>query len=252
MKKQTYKKMLYALQVELVKFHKSVIEEEKKVCIVFEGRDTAGKDGTIKRFCEHLSPREVRTVALGKPSDRDNSAWYFQRYVPHLPVGGEIVFFNRSWYNRAGVERVMGFCSDGEYHRFMEEVGNFERLLSHAGMHFFKYYLDISKHEQKQRLQARKHDPLKQWKLSPIDEKAQKMWEAYSQTRDAMFAKTSFGFAPWFVVHSDSKKAARINAMQHFLSRVEYPGKKEEVLQYDPSVVFEFDASNFDNGLIAP
>jgi polyphosphate kinase len=252
MDNKTYKKMLYALQVELVKFHKSVIDEEKKVCIVFEGRDTAGKDGTIKRFCEHLSPREVRTVALGKPSDRDTSAWYFQRYVPHLPVGGEIVFFNRSWYNRAGVERVMGFCSDGEYHHFMEEVEHFERLLSHAGMHFFKYYLDISKSEQKKRLEDRKEDPLKQWKLSPIDEKAQKMWKAYSQTRDAMFAKTSFSFAPWHVVHSDSKKEARINAMQHFLSSVEYPGKREEVLQFDPHTVFKFDLECYDKELIAP
>jgi len=252
MEKKRYKKMLYELQVELVKFHKSVIEERKKVCVVFEGRDAAGKDGTIKRFCEHLSPREVRTVALGKPSDRDNSAWYFQRYVPHLPVGGEIVFFNRSWYNRAGVERVMGFCSDGEYKRFMEEVGNFEQLLAHAEMHFFKYYLDISRKEQKERLQARRHDPLKQWKLSPIDEKAQKLWDAYSKARDSMFDRTSFRFAPWYVVHSDSKKRARINAMQHFLSSVEYPGKNEAVLRFDPDTVFEFDRGCYNRGLIAP
>jgi len=252
MNKKSYKKTLYALQVELVKFHKSVIDEGKKVCVVFEGRDTAGKDGTIKRFCEHLSPREVRTVALGRPSDRDNAAWYFQRYVPHLPVSGEIVFFNRSWYNRAGVERVMGFCGDGEYRRFMEEVGNFEKLLHHAGMHFFKYYLDISKEEQKRRLQARKENPLKQWKLSPIDEKAQKMWGAYSESRDAMFERTSFEFAPWYVVHSDSKKRARINAMRHFLSRVTYPGKKEEVLGFDPETVFEFRPECFERGVIAP
>jgi len=252
MDKKTYKKTLYALQVELVKFHKSVIAEGKKVCVVFEGRDAAGKDGTIKRFCEHLSPREVRTVALGKPSDRDNSAWYFQRYVPHLPVGGEIVFFNRSWYNRAGVERVMGFCSDSEYKRFMEEVKNFEQLLAHAEMHFFKYYLDISQKEQEERLQARRHDPLKQWKLSPIDEKAPKLWEDYSKARDSMFERTSFSFAPWFVVHSDSKKRARINAIQHFLNSVEYPGKNEEVLRFDPNTVFEFDPGCYNKGLIAP
>jgi polyphosphate kinase 2 len=252
MKKKVYKKMLYALQVELVKFHKSVIDEDKKVCVVFEGRDAAGKDGTIKRFCEHLSPREVRTVALGKPSDRDSRAWYFQRFVPHLPVGGEIVFFNRSWYNRAGVERIMGFCSKGEYRRFMEEVGNFERLLVHGEIRFFKYYLDISKEEQKKRLRARKDDPLKQWKLSPIDEKAQGLWKPYSKARDRMFERTSFEFAPWYIVHSDSKKRARISAMQHFLSRVEYPGKKEEVLHYDPECVFEFDPACFERGLIAP
>ncbi len=251
MNKKIYKKELYALQVELVKFHKSVIEKGKKVCVILEGRDAAGKDGTIKRFCQHLSPREVRTVALGKPSDRDNSAWYFQRYVPHLPVSGEIVFFNRSWYNRAGVEKVMAFCSEHEYQQFMEEVGSFEHLLTHDEMHFFKYYLDISKSEQTKRLKARKEDPLKQWKLSPIDKKAQKMWDAYSEARDAMFVKTDFVFAPWRIVHCDSKKRARINVIKHFLSHVDYPGKDEEKLIYDPEIVFEFDPACYDRGLIA-
>lgn len=248
---KSYKKELYGLQVELVKFHKSVIEKGKKVCIVFEGRDAAGKDGTIKRFSEHLSPREVRTVALGKPSDRDSSAWYFQRFVPHLPVGGEIVFFNRSWYNRAGVERVMGFCHEGEYRQFIDEVGSFEHLLTHADMLFFKYYLDISKEEQKKRLRARRKDPLRQWKLSPIDKKAQKMWDAYSRARDAMFVKTDFVFAPWRIVHCDSKKRARINVIKHFLSHVDYPGKDEKKLIYDPETVFEFDPACYDKGLIA-
>jgi polyphosphate kinase 2 len=252
MNKKTYLKELYELQVELVKFHKHVIEKGKKVCIVFEGRDAAGKDGTIKRFTEHLSPREVRTVALGKPSDRDTSAWYFQRYVPHLPVGGEIVFFNRSWYNRAGVERVMDFCRESEYRLFMDEVGSFEHLLTHSEMVFFKYYLDITKKEQKKRLKQRKTDPLRQWKLSLIDEKAQKMWEAYSEARDAMFVKTDFVYAPWRIVHCDSKKEARINVIKHFLSHVNYPGKKEEKLIYDPDVVFEFDPLYYEKGLIAP
>ena len=252
MDKKSYKKALYALQVELVKFHKSVIDEGKKVCVLFEGRDAAGKDGTIKRFCEHLSPREVRTVALGKPTDHDNAAWYFQRHVPHLPVSGEIVFFNRSWYNRAGVEWVMGFCDEREYTRFMEEVKHFERLLAHGEIHFFKYYLDISKEEQKARLDARRKDPLKQWKLSPVDEKAPKLWKAYSQARNTMFERTSFDFAPWYIVHSDSKKKARINAMRHFLSRVEYPEKDEAVLQFDPAVVFAFEAGCYERGLIAP
>lgn len=251
MNKKNYKKELYELQVELVKFHKSVIDKDKKVCIIFEGRDAAGKDGTIKRFCEHLSPREVRTVALGKPSDRDNSAWYFQRFVPHLPVSGEIVFFNRSWYNRAGVEQVMGFCNEQEYKKFMDEVGDFEHLLTHSDMHFFKYYLDISKQEQKERLKERKDDPLKQWKFSPIDQDAQKMWDAYSKARDAMFVKTNFLYAPWYVVHSDSKKTARLNVMKHFLSHVDYHGKDEAKLIYDPSIVFEFFPECYEKGLIA-
>ncbi len=252
MKKKEYKKQLYDLQVELVKFQRHVIEKSIKVCVVFEGRDAAGKDGTIKRFTEHLSPREARTVALGKPSDRDRKSWYFQRYVPHLPVGGEIVFFNRSWYNRAGVEKVMGFCTKKEYKAFMEEVGSFEQLLTHSGMLFFKYYLDISKKEQKKRLEARRKDPLKQWKLSPIDMQAQKLWKEYSKARDEMFAQTSFVFAPWFVVHSDDKKTARINVMKHFLAHVDYPGKEEKLLVYDTDVVCEFDPVCYDRGLIAP
>jgi len=251
MNKNAYKEALYALQVELVKFHKSVIDDGKRVCVVFEGRDAAGKDGTIKRFCEHLSPREVRTVALGKPSDRENSAWYFQRFVPHLPVGGEIVFFNRSWYNRAGVEHVMGFCTDAEYRHFMEEVGDFERLLAHGDIRFFKYYLDISKKEQARRLLARKRSPLKQWKLSPIDQEAQALWKAYSKARNHMFEQTSFKFAPWYIVRTDSKKAARIGVMKHFLTHVDYPDKDEKMLKKLPDNVFEFDASCFEKGLIA-
>ena len=252
MDKKSYKQELYALQVELVKFHKSVIGKGKKVCILFEGRDAAGKDGAIKRFREHLSPREVRTVALGAPSNREKSAWYFQRFVPYLPVAGEIVFFNRSWYNRAGVERVMNFCTEHEYLKFIDEVGNFEHLLTHADLIFFKYYLDISKQEQKSRLKARKESPLKQWKVSPIDEKAQSLWQSYSEARDAMFVKTNFVFAPWYVVHCDNKKRTRINIIKHFLSHVNYPGKKEEKLIYDPSIVFEFDPLCYDKGMIAP
>lgn len=252
MDKKIYKKELRDLQIELVKFHKSVIEKGKKVCILFEGRDAAGKDGIIKRFCEHLSPREVRIVALGAPSDREKTAWYFQRFVPHLPVAGEIVFFNRSWYNRAGVERVMNFCHENEYLRFMDEVGHFEHLLTQDDLIFCKYYLDISKQEQAKRLRARKESPLTQWKISPIDKKAQAMWDAYSEARDAMFAKTNFVYAPWHVAHSDSKKTTRINVMRHFLSQVSYQGKNEEKLIHDPSVVFEFDATSYQKGLIAP
>ncbi len=252
MKKSEYKKELYALQVELVKFQKYVIEESIPVCTILEGRDAAGKDGTIKRFLEHLSPREARSVALGKPSDKEQRSWYFQRYVPSLPSGGEIVFFNRSWYNRAGVEKVMGFCTSKEHKRFMEEVGSFEQMLSHSGIVFAKYYLDISKKEQSKRLKSRKTDPLKQWKLSPIDAKAQKMWEPYSKARDEMFTKTSFVFAPWYIVHSDDKKTARINIIKHFLSRNDYPDKDETLLIYDGDIICRFDPVCYDRGLIAP
>jgi len=172
--------------------------------------------------------------------------------VPHLPSKGEIVFFNRSWYNRAGVERVMGFCTKEEYKSFMEEVGSFEQMLTHSGIRFFKYYLDISKEEQKRRLDARKTDPLKQWKLSPIDAKAQEKWKAYSKARDAMFNKTSFVYAPWYVVHSDDKKEARINVIKHFLSHNDYPEKREEHLMYDRDVICKFDPVCYDKGMIAP
>ncbi|WP_295421235.1 polyphosphate kinase 2 [Sulfurovum sp.] len=252
MKKEVYKKELYKLQVELVKFQKYVIAQNVPVCIVLEGRDTAGKDGTIKRFTEHLSPREARTVALGVPSDKEKKSWYFQRYVPHLPSAGEIVFFNRSWYNRAGVEKVMGFCTQKQYWDFMEEVGNFEQMLTHSNIRFFKYYLDISKKEQKKRLDARKTDPLKQWKLSPIDAKAQKMWDAYSKARDDMFNKTSFVYVPWYIVHTDDKKEARINIMKHFLSLNDYPDKDEALLVYDHDVICKFDAACYEKEMIAP
>lgn len=251
MKKRDYKEQLYRLQVELVKFQKHVIEQGLQVCVLFEGRDTAGKDGTIKRLTEHLSPREARTVALGKPSDRDEHAWYFQRYVPYLPTGGEIVFFNRSWYNRAGVEKVMGFCTKKQYRLFMDEVGSFEQMLTHSGMLIFKYYLDISKHEQKVRLDARRNDPLKQWKLSPIDAKAQAHWDDYSKARDRMFEKTSFVYAPWYVVRADDKKTARINVMKHFLSEMEYPDKDEGLLEYAHDIVCLYDPACHERGIIA-
>ena len=252
MKKKEYKKRLYDLQVELVKFQSYVIENDLKVCIVLEGRDSAGKDGTIKRFREHLSPREARIVALGKPSDKDRKSWYFQRYVPHLPSGGEIVFFNRSWYNRAGVEPVMGFCTQEQYEQFMTQVGSFEDMLVDDSMIFIKYYLDITKDEQAKRLEARRLDPLKQWKLSPIDAKAQEMWDSYSKYRDKMFKATSFSFAPWYVVHSNDKKTARINIIAHFLDQVEYPNKREEVLSWNNKVVCKFNPFCYEKGLIAP
>ncbi len=251
MKNKIYLKELYKLQVELVKFQKHVIDNDLQVCVIFEGRDTAGKDGIIKRFAEHLSPRDMRTVALGVPSNREKKSWYFQRYVPHLPSGGEIVFFNRSWYNRIGVEKVMHFCTKEQYTRFMNEVGNFEQMLTHSGIKLIKYYLDISKDEQKKRLKSRKIDPLKQWKLSPIDDQAQKLWKAYSQARDKMFEQTSFVSSPWYIVHTDTKKEARINAIKHFLSLNDYPGKDEKLLVYERNVICEFDVACYEKGLIS-
>ncbi len=251
MDKKEYKKELYNLQVQLVKFQKHVIESDIQVCVVFEGRDAAGKDGTIKRFTEHMSPREARVVALSKPSDRDRASWYFQRYVPHLPVDGEIVFFNRSWYNRAGVEKVMGFCTKEQHSSFMQEVGNFEQMLTHSGIKFMKYYLDISKEEQHKRLEARKDNPLKQWKLSPIDAKAQELWDSYSKARDEMFSKTSFIFSPWYIVHTDNKKEARINIIKHFLNHQEYQGKDDTLLRYDPDIVCRFDPVCYEKNLIS-
>lgn len=252
MDQKVYKKELYKLQVQLVKFQKYVIENNIQVCVIFEGRDAAGKDGIIKIFTEHLSPREARIIALGKPSDRDKISWYFQRFTSYLPTGGEIAFFNRSWYNRAGVEKVMGFCNEEEYQRFMEEVGSFEHLIVHSKVIFFKYYLDISKEEQKKRLEDRRTDPLKQWKLSPIDAVAQVNWKAYSKARDEMFVKTSFSYAPWNIVHSDNKKIARINVIKHFLLHNDYLGKDEELLQYSKDIICKFDLACYEKKLISP
>ncbi len=250
MDKESYKKELYKLQIELVKFQNHVLKHNTKVCIIFEGRDAAGKDGTIKRFIENLSPRDTRVVALGKPSDKDKESWYFQRYVPHLPIGGEIVFFNRSWYNRAGVEVVMHFCTKKEHKLFMQEVNNFEALLTHNDMVFVKYYLDISKKEQKKRLESRKKNPLKQWKLSPIDEKAIEKWDKYTKAIAEMFNKTSTLYAPWYIVHTDDKKTARINTIKHFLTQVDYAHKDEELLIYDHHVICKFDPICYKKGMI--
>ncbi|HEU4719022.1 MAG TPA: polyphosphate kinase 2, partial [Bacteroidia bacterium] len=200
-----------------------------KVLIVLEGRDAAGKDGTIKRITRHLSPRETMVVALGKPSDRDNSSWYFQRYARYLPAGGEIVIFNRSWYNRAGVEKVMGFCSEKQYKSFFTEVGSFEKMLSDAGIIVLKYYLDISRKEQRKRLDDRKRDPLKQWKISPIDQKAQDMWDEYSEARNKMLLKTNFRHSPWYIANAEDKNEVHIALISHLLGLVSYRNKSRKV-----------------------
>jgi polyphosphate kinase 2 len=246
-----YEEQLVGLQIELVKFQRALIADGGRVAVVIEGRDGAGKDGTIKRIIEHLSPRETRVVALSKPSDRDRSSWYFQRYVAHLPAGGEFVLFNRSWYNRAGVERVMGFCSEAEYTSFLHEAPRFESMLVRSDIKLFKYYLDISKEEQKERLAERRRNPLKQWKISPIDAVAVRKWDAYSQARDAMLAQTSHPDAPWHVVKADRKKVARLNIIRQFLSVNDYDGKDARVLKFDPQVIFRVDAKALKSGRLA-
>ena len=246
-----YEKQLVELQMELVKFQRDVIENGTKVAIIIEGRDGAGKDGTIKRIIEHMSPRDTRVVALSKPTDRDRASWYFQRYVPHLPAGGEIVLFNRSWYNRAGVEPVMGFCSPEQTKNFLSEAPHFEAMLTRAGVKLIKYYLDISKEEQKERLADRRSNPLKQWKISPIDAAAIKKWDAYSEARDAMFMHTSHDAAPWYVVKANKKKVARLNIIRHLLGQFDYKGKDEKDLKVDSAVVFKFSEKALTQNLLA-
>jgi len=252
LQKQDYNNTLQQLQVELVKLQNHIIKNDDKILIIFEGRDAAGKDGTIKRIIQHLSPRETRVVALGKPSDRDLSTWYFQRYTSHLPAAQEMVLFNRSWYNRAGVERVMGYCSDNEYHEFIETVSHYEQLLVRSGIKLLKYYLDISKNEQKKRLKERQQDPLKQWKVSPIDKAAQKHWHEYSEARNIMFARTHHLAAPWTIVRADDKQAARINIIKDMLFRLDYKGKEEALILPDSNIIFNYEEAYLLNGMIAP
>lgn len=241
--KKTYKDTLRKLQVELVKLQRHFIKCDDKILIILEGRDAAGKDGTIKRIVQHLSPRETRVVALGRPSDRDRTSWYFQRYVPYLPAARELVLFNRSWYNRAGVERVMGFCTEAEHEEFIGSVSYFENMLIRSGIKLLKYYLDITKAEQKKRLADRRSDPLKQWKVSPIDDQAVKYWKAYSAARNEMLARTHNSMTPWTLVRANDKRLARLNIIKDVLSRLHYSGKKERLIRPDPHIVFAYDVS---------
>jgi polyphosphate kinase len=247
-----YGKDLHLLQIELVKLQRELIAGNDRILVILEGRDTAGKDGSIKRIVEHLSPRETRVVALGKPSDREAGSWYFQRYARYLPAVQEMVLFNRSWYNRAGVERVMGFCTDAEYEEFLWSVPDFEKMLVRSGIKLFKYYLDISRAEQKKRLKERAVDPLKQWKLSPIDGVALKHWKQYSAARDEMLARTHTHAAPWTIVRADDKHAARLNLIRDLLGRLRYKGKDRKLLRTDAEIVFTYDISYVENGMIAP
>lgn len=249
--KQVYKDDLRKLQVELVKLQRHFIKCDDKILIILEGRDAAGKDGTIKRIVQHLSPRETRVVALGKPSDRDRASWYFQRYVSQLPAAQELVLFNRSWYNRAGVERVMGFCTKVEYEEFMGSVSDFEHMLVRSGIKLMKYYLDISKGEQKKRLKSRARDPLTQWKISPIDNQASKYWKQYSAARNEMLVRSHNPMAPWTIVRADDKHSARLNIIKDVLSRLHYKDKNDALIQPDPKYVFAFDTSYLQNDLMA-
>ncbi|MBU6460291.1 MAG: polyphosphate kinase 2 [Proteobacteria bacterium] len=251
-KKKAYKKDLHQLQVELVKLQKHIIHQGLRIVVLFEGRDAAGKDGTIKRMTEHLSPRETRVIALGKPNEHDESSWYFQRYIPYLPAAQEMVLFNRSWYNRAGVERVMKFCSPSQFEAFINMVPVFEQMLVHDGIQLFKYYLDISEKEQQARLQARKTDPLTQWKTSPIDTVALRHWKEYSSARNDMLARSHTPVAPWTIVRANIKRLARLNVIRDLLNRTEYKGKNTDYLLPDPAIVFPYQQEALQNGLIEP
>lgn len=239
-RRASYKDKLRYLQIELTKLQKHIILHRQKVLIIFEGRDASGKDGVIKRITEHLSPRETRVVALGRPSAREQDAWYFQRYVAQLPVGTEMVLFNRSWYNRAGVEKVMGYCSDADYRNFLDTVNDFERLLINSGINLVKYYLDISFDEQEKRLRERKLDPLSQWKISPVDESALDKWDDYSEARDEMFKQTHTQESPWLIVQADNKKTARLNVIRDILSRVHCPERDRHLHPADTAIVSKY------------
>ena len=241
-KRTVYEEEKAQLQVELLKVQRWVKESGKKVVILFEGRDAAGKGGAIKRFMEHLNPRGARVVALEKPTVAEQTQWYFQRYINHLPSAGEIVLFDRSWYNRAGVERVMGFCDPAAYLEIMRQCPEIERMLVRSGVLLFKYWFSVTQDEQRRRFDSRKNDPLKQWKLSPIDQASIDKWDDYTEAKEAMFFYTDTADAPWTIIKSDDKKRARLNCMRHFLASLNYEGKDNEVVgEADPFIVTSSD-----------
>ena len=236
--RKTYEKQKYHLQVELLKLQAWVKETGQRLVIFFEGRDAAGKGGAIKRFMEHLNPRGARVVALEKPTDLEKGQWYFQRYIQHLPSAGEIVLFDRSWYNRAGVERVMGFCSNEDYQAFMRQAPELERDLVNSGIHLIKFWFSVSRKEQRRRFKERELHPLKQWKLSPIDLASLDKWDDYTKAKEAMFFHTDTSESPWIVIKSDCKKRARLNAMRYVLNKLDYKGKdNRNIGNTDPLIV---------------
>lgn len=232
--KKAYEKELQRIQLELVKMQYWVKHTGARIVIIFEGRDAAGKGGTIKRLTDPLNPRGCRVVALGTPSDREKTQWYFQRYVAHLPAAGEIVCFDRSWYNRAGVERVMGFCNEAQYQEFMMTCPEFEQMLVRSGIILLKYWFSVSDEEQERRFQSRTSDPARRWKLSPMDLESRDRWVEYSQAKDQMFAHTNIPEAPWFTVEADNKKSARLNCLSHILSKIPYVDMTPEAMELPP------------------
>lgn len=236
--RRKYERQKAELQVELLKVQEWVRDTGQKIVLLFEGRDAAGKGGTIKRFTEHLNTRGARVVALDKPTDRERSQWYFQRYIRHLPAGGEIVLFDRSWYNRAGVERVMGFCTPSEYLEFMRQAPDLERMMVRSGIQLYKYWFSVTRNEQRRRFKSREVEPLKMWKLSPIDRQSLDKWAEYTEAKEAMFFYTDTADAPWIIVKSNDKKRARLNCMRHFLASLPYPNKDTDVVgQPDPLLI---------------
>ena len=238
MKAKRYDKELLALQIELLKFQAHVRDKGERLVVVFEGRDAAGKGGTIHRITQHLNPRSVRVVALAKPTEAEHGQWYFQRYIQHLPTKGEIVLFDRSWYNRAGVERVMGFCTKQETNDFLDDAPRFERMLVDSGITLVKFWLDVGKEMQIVRLHARMRDPLKRWKLSPIDFESQTKWDDYSKAADKMFEATHTDDAPWTVVRANDKRRTRLGVIRTLLNQIDYDGRDEDVVgEADPAIV---------------
>jgi polyphosphate kinase len=237
-----YEKEKELLQIELVKLQQWVKKNNKKIAIIFEGRDAAGKGGNIRRFTEHMNPRSMRLVALNKPTSVEQGQWYFRRYIQHLPNSGEIVFFDRSWYNRAVVEPVMGFCTKDQYELFMVQLPEFEHMLHEDGVILIKFWLSITKDEQAKRFDARMDNPLKRWKFSPVDKKGQEYWDVYSKYKEQMFSKTHTSFSPWAIVKTNNKQTARLECMRYVLSQVEYEGKDDSktTLLHDPNVITKY------------
>ena len=245
----SYEDQLRKLQAELIKFQFWIVKNKMRVAVLLEGRDAAGKGGTVKRFVEHLNPRSMRLVALAKPTELEKGQWYFRRYIKELPDIGEIVFFDRSWYNRAVVEPVMGFCNEEQYQRFMRQVSEFEDMLFEDGVHLIKFWFSIDKKEQARRFAARKQNPLKQWKLSHVDQKGQDMWDKYTYFKEQMFSRTHTFFNPWTIVKTNIKKEARLESIRFLLSKFEYTGKSEAATRVlpDPNVIMRFHKSMYNN-----
>ena len=248
MTRKEYEHRKHVLQVELLKLQVWIKETGQRVIIVFEGRDAAGKGGTIKRFMEHLNPRGARVVALEKPTERERTQWYFQRYIEHFPAAGELVMFDRSWYNRAGVERVMGYCSEAEYEEFIRSAPEFERMLANSGIKIFKFWFSVGEAEQRRRFLERRTDPVKRWKLSPTDLASLDKWDAYTEAKEAMFRATSTDVAPWTVVKSNDKKRARLEAMKWVLNAFDYEGKDSSVIGENDSLIIGSPADVYDQG----